>query len=228
MSTYKRLPRGKRKNSPDEILDWTLRCIHFLRENIKIIGMALGTIALTTVIVFIVIQIQNYRENKAVIVFSKVQNIENLQDRIKSLQELVDDYGSTKIGRFAMLTLADDLFTQGDFDKSKDVFSNLAEKTKRTPILHVASLHGEGRAEYANGKYQEAAESFLEASNYPKNINKALSLLEVGRCYEKLGDYEKAREYYKQSIELAEGSKIKDHAEESLLWLVTNGDAENK
>ncbi|ACY18920.1 Tetratricopeptide TPR_4 [Haliangium ochraceum DSM 14365] len=60
------------------------------------------------------------------------------------------------------------------------------------------TLYMEGEAHYAAGRYEEAAESFLEAFNLS---GRTALLFNLGNAYERMGDYERAAEYLRRYVD---------------------------
>lgn len=77
------------------------------------------------------------------------------------------------------------------------------EKVKEDPI----KLHKDGNELYESGKYEEAKENFLRASELYQKANNFLdstySLYKAGECAYMLKDYEVAVEHFLKSADLS-------------------------
>ena len=79
----------------------------------------------------------------------------------------------------------------------------MSEKVKEDPV----KLHKDANTLYETGKYEEALEKFLQASELYRKANNffdATSMLyKAGECSYMLKDYETALEYFLKSAELS-------------------------
>ncbi len=74
---------------------------------------------------------------------------------------------------------------------AKEIYNTIKSTTFEETAEDLAE---EGRIVYNNGKYDEAIELLNKALDMDKDNVKAIYFL--GRCYHRMGDYDKAKEYY--------------------------------
>ena len=103
-------------------------------------------------------------------------------------------------------------YMDGDKEKAADMLANVKEtaienakakaiyKTIKDDTFGDAAetTAEEGRITYNNGKYEEAIETLLKAISMDPDNVKAIYFL--GRSYHRLGDVDKAREYYEKIL----------------------------
>lgn len=131
------------------------------------------------------------------------KQVEELQEQINTLSEDgVDAKTYTKFYK------AIKYYMDGNKAEAAKMLSNVKESAienktakeiyntiKSTTFQETAeNLAEEGRVVYNNGKYEEAIELLNTALDMDKDNVKAIYFL--GRCYHRMGDSEKAKEYY--------------------------------
>lgn len=101
----------------------------------------------------------------------------------------------------------------GEFDRALEILRTTKfypwEAYTEGRRLYVDANTGKGISLMKEGKYKEAIESFEEVMKYPRNIGvgepakkgHAEALYLIGLCYEKLGDMEAARCFWKRASE---------------------------
>ena len=120
----------------------------------------------------------------------------NLQENVRGLQAIVDDYGSTKSGELATFYLANCYFAQGDYDKSLKYFLDVDVSDE---LVSVSSIAGAAACYEAQGNYEKAAATFEKAAfKNAKDINAAENMFHAAKNYLVAGNKEKAAELFKK------------------------------
>jgi TolA-binding protein len=120
----------------------------------------------------------------------------NLQDNIRGLQTIVDDYGSTKAGELATFYLANSYFAQGDYDKALKYYMDVDVKDD---LISASSLAGAGACYEAKHEYAKAASSFEKAAfKSSKDVNAPENMVHAAQNYILAGDKGKAVELLKK------------------------------
>ena len=120
----------------------------------------------------------------------------NLQDNIRGLQSIVDDYGSTKAGELAGFYLANSYFSQGDYDKAMKYYLNVDVKDD---LITASALAGAGACYEAKGDNAKAAPLYEKAAlKTSKDVNVAENLFHAAQNYMLGGNKEKAIELFKK------------------------------
>lgn len=120
----------------------------------------------------------------------------NLQENVRGLQALVDDYGSTKAGELATFYLANCYFAQGNHEKALKYFLDVDVNDE---LITVSSLAGAAACYEAQGNHEKAASTFEKAAfKYAKDVNAAENMFYAAKNYLASGNKEKAAELFKK------------------------------
>ncbi len=120
----------------------------------------------------------------------------NLQENIRGLQAIVDDYGSTKTGELARFYLANAYYAQRDYDKA---LQNYLDVSFGDELITTSALAGAGACYEAKEDYEKAATYFEKAAmKYGKSVNAAENLFHAAQNYAAAGNKEKAVDLYKK------------------------------
>lgn len=218
------MPRGKKKHTHDEFVDWTVHVIRFIRDNYKPVVWGVALVALVAAALWGGIFLKDYRAGKASELLYKARKMQPGSDaQLSALKEVADDYTSTGSGKMAMFMYGEALFEKKDYEGAAREFERLSDKTARRPFLKVAAMHKKAESLYAMGKIEDAAKTYLEAALIPQNKNKDDSLYQAARCYEDKKDFAQAESLYRKIMDTANDDQTKFRAEERLLWLFANG-----
>ena len=120
----------------------------------------------------------------------------NLQENVRGLQAIVDDYGSTKAGELATFYLANCYFAQSNYDKALKYFLDVDVSDE---LITVSSLAGAAACYEAQGNHDKAASTFEKAAfKYAKDVNAADNMFHAAKNYLVAGNKEKAAELFKK------------------------------
>jgi TolA-binding protein len=120
----------------------------------------------------------------------------NLQDNIRGLQSIVDDYGSSKAGELAGFYLANSYYAQGDFDKALKYFLDVDVKDD---LIVASSLAGAGACYEAKGDHAKAAASYEKAAfKSSKDVNAPENMVHAAKNYILAGEKTKAVDLLKK------------------------------
>ena len=108
--------------------------------------------------------------------------------------DIVDKYGSTKVGNLANYYAGISSLKEGQYE---DAISYLEDFDSDDRIVSVLAIGAIGDANMELGNTEEALEKYLEASEMnPNDFTTPLFLLKAAQIYEFNKDYQKALEFY--------------------------------
>ncbi|MCX6143226.1 MAG: tetratricopeptide repeat protein [Ignavibacteriales bacterium] len=120
----------------------------------------------------------------------------NLQENVRGLQSIVDDYGSTNAGELAKFYLANAYFAQNDYDKALKYFLDVSVKDD---MITASAIAGAGACYDAKNDYEKAASAYEKAAfKSTKDVNAAENMFHAARNYLSAGNKEKAAELFKK------------------------------
>jgi len=123
-----------------------------------------------------------------------VKRINN--ERVRGLQAIVEDYGTTPAGRIAALWLGNAYLATGQVDKAREPFQSAADASADL----VASAGHAGLAAVAESKsqFEDAAREFLSAAAQDAmEVNTPRYLLGAARNFERAGKKDEAIKNYR-------------------------------
>ncbi len=223
IGTYKRLPRGRKKET-NEFISFAEKTYVWVLSNWR--QAAMGA-AIAVVVFGVALGIYRYREwhiHKAEAALSVAQDRDDSGARRDALAAIVHDYGKMAAGREALTLLANDARDTGRTDDAVMWFGLLADHADRYPILKTYALHNLGLLYGKQGKWNEAAASYHEASLIRGNVIASRSLYGEARSLEALGDDSHAIEIYTTLIESDEDvdPQLKAQCKDRVLWLIAH------
>ena len=133
----------------------------------------------------------------------------NLQENIRGLQSIVDEYGGTKAGGLAGFYLANAYFAQADYDKALKYYLNVSVNDD---MISASSVAGAAACYEAKGDFAKAASSYEKAAFMSsKDVNAPENMVHAALNYMHAGNKEKAVELLKKvKKEFPTSSVIRD------------------
>ena len=192
----------KTLKKPDEFVTWGSRTMAYVMAHITYIVLGFLLVAALVVAFFLWRQHQATREEMAFTLLGKgIAFYEQEGTREQALPvfaELIRDYPGTKPGKVALLYRGRISMLQQDYDHAIADF-DLFLKRSSEPFLRTIALNALGNSYWAKGEYQKAIDHFQQIIASGDEWMKPYVLLQIGMCWEKLGEKKKAIEAYQES-----------------------------
>jgi len=139
---------------------------------------------------------------------------------VKGLKFIADEFGSTDQGKIAALYAANALFNTEKQKESNKYFEQAAGSS--ADIIKMGGIAGLASVEEFEGKYKEAAEKYIEASQLSDVDNiKTRYLFYAGLCFEKANDKKQAEQYFREVIKTSEFGEFSALAKSGLTRIGT-------
>lgn len=107
------------------------------------------------------------------------------------LTAIADEYGGTQAGNLATFYAADALYRLEEYDRALTYYQ---QYEKDSDLFGASALAAEAAIYENQDQFQQAAETYEEAADlYESSVTTPLYLLNAGRAYMTLGDFESAR-----------------------------------
>jgi tetratricopeptide (TPR) repeat protein len=208
MATKMMIPKKKLKE-PDEFVTWGSKATNYALTHIGYI--VLGVLLVTAIIVSLFLWRQHEATNEEVAYALLGKGItlyhqeQKRDEALSTFSQLIKDYPRTKGGEVALLYRGRCYMLQKDYDRAIDDFK-LFLKRSSTPLLRVIALNALGNSYWAKGEYREAIAYFQQVLASEDEWLKPYALLQIGMCWEKLGEKKKAADAYQESSKLLPSS----------------------
>jgi len=208
MAAKTRITKKKLKKS-DEFITWGSRAMAYALAHITYILLGLLLVAAIVVAFFLWRQHQTASEEMAFTLLGKgiaLYEQEGTRDQgLPVFSELIKEYPRTKPGKVALLYRGRGYMLQQDYDHAIADF-DLFLKRSSEPFLRAIALNALGNSYWAKGEYQRAIDCFQRVIASGDEWLKPYVLLQIGMCWEKLGDKKKAIDAYQESFKLLPSS----------------------
>ncbi|MEW6381594.1 MAG: tetratricopeptide repeat protein [bacterium] len=136
---------------------------------------------------------------------------------VKTLDQLLQLYPSSAHAEDALFLKADAYYHMGEYDKAILTYQQYLEKYKTRGAYSVEALSSTGYSYEAKGDYQEAARVFQKITDdYQSYLLRDSIFMELGRCYEQMKDWGKAKEVYQKVVANFSDSPLLKDAQEKL------------
>jgi tetratricopeptide (TPR) repeat protein len=208
MAAKMRIPKKKLKE-PDEFITWGAKATNYALTHIKYIVLGVFLAAAIIAALFLWRQHEAASEEVAYTLLSKGINLyhqeQKREEALSTFSQLIKDYPRTKGGEVALLYRGRYYMLQKDYGRAVEDFK-LFLKRSSTPSLRVIALNGLGNSYLAKAEYPEAIEYFQKVIASEDEWLKPYALLQMGMCWEKLGEKKKAADAYQEASKLLPSS----------------------
>lgn len=198
---------SKREIKEDKLVTSYFEATTWYESNKKMINGVLTGIVVVAIVVVAYMNNVNSNNQKATAELGKIIQYYdkgqydvaiagNLQENVRGLQAIVDDYGSTKAGELASFYLANAYFARDDYQNALKYF---LEVDVSDDLISVSALSGAAACYEAQGDFEKAASMFEKAAlRSAKDVNAPENLFLAGKNFLSAGNKEKATEMFKK------------------------------
>ncbi|MDX9791713.1 MAG: tetratricopeptide repeat protein [Candidatus Kapaibacterium sp.] len=143
-----------------------------------------------------------------------------LNEEVKGLKYIADQYGNTDQGKIAALYAANSLFNTDKSSEAKKYFETASGSS--ADIIKLGADAGLAAILETEGKYVEAAKLYTSAAELSEEENiKSRYMFYSALCYEKSGDNKQAETIYRDILKLYETSEFGSLAKAGLARIGT-------
>lgn len=199
-----RIPKKKLKE-PDEFITWGSQAMAYILSHMTYIVLGVLLVAAITAALFLWRQHQAASEETAFTLLGKgialYQQEEKREEALPIFSDLIKDYPRTRAGKIALLYRGRSSMLKQDYESAIADFELFLKRSSQ-PFLRVIALNALGSSYSARGEYQRAVDRFEQVVAMGDTWLKPYVLVQVGMCWEKLGEKEKAVKAYQESLTL--------------------------
>jgi tetratricopeptide (TPR) repeat protein len=196
---------------PDEFLSSSQKVTNFLLENKKKILTLTITVFVVTLFLLgwhfysqktnkeaylIYHQAVQYYHGDDTTGTSTKEDSERYNQAITRLEKVINRYSHTNVLPLALLCAGHVYYKLKRFDESIDSYLSFLEKKSSYNSLKIFAFTGLGYAYEAKGDYRNALVYFMKLIDRDENPFAQLGYFDVSRCYDSLGEKDKAIEIY--------------------------------
>ncbi len=197
----------KKEIKEDRLVTTYFEATTWYQNNKKIVNGVLTGVVILAIVVVAYVNNVNSSNQKAIAELGKILSYYdqgkydlaingNLQDNVRGLQSIVNDYGSSKAGELACFYLANSYFGLGNYDKALKYYLDV---DVNDDMVNASAIAGAAACYEAKGDYQKAASTFEKAAfKSAKDVNASENLFHAAQNYLQAGNKEKAAELFRK------------------------------
>jgi predicted negative regulator of RcsB-dependent stress response len=188
---------------PDEFVSWGSQALHYAVAHVKYI--VLGSLLLVGIIVALVLwrqheatseELASTRLAQGIVLFHDEQRRE---EALTTFSQLIAAHPRTKAAAVALLYRGRYYLLKKDTAPAIMDFKSALNKTSST-VLRAIALNALGNASWTQGDYRQAMAYFQQIITSGDEWLTPYAHLQVGMCWEKLGDTKKAAAAFQEAI----------------------------
>ncbi len=218
MATTKRITRKEIKQ-PDEFITFSARAIEFSQAHIREIIIGVASVLALGLLIWAVSAYSNKKEAQASRLLAQAQSLlhpissraaegqavptepqadpEATAQALVLLQDVVENYKRTDASKVARILLGQRYYGEGHYDAAIDTYEAFLKKANRKPELKAMAREGLAYAHEAKEDFAQAAICYEELSKSSLTNAQGWACLGMARCYERLGEVQKATDAYR-------------------------------
>jgi len=143
-----------------------------------------------------------------------------IQDLLRLCDSVAEDYSHTSAAPLALLRAAQVLVRVGRAEEAVPYFERAAALARPWPGLLAQTRRGLAEALEESGQVRKAIPRYEQLAQDAGPTEQAHAFWDLGRCYEALGEKERAVEFYRKAVNLGAGSMWQELAGFRLNWLL--------
>ena len=193
----------KQLKQPDEFVSWGSQALHYAVAHVKYI--VLGSLLLVAIIVALVLWRQHETASEELAYTRLAQGIalfhdeQRRQEALTTFSQLIAEHPRTKAAVMALLYRGRCYLLKKDIAPAILDFKSVLNKTSSTALRAIA-LNSLGNASWTQGDYRQAMDYFQQIITSGDEWLTPYAHLQVGMCWEKLGDTKKAAAAFQEAM----------------------------
>lgn len=218
MATTKRITRKDIKR-PDEFITFSARAIEFAQAHTREIIIGVASVLALGLLIWAVSAYSNKKEAQASRLLAQAQALlhpisteaeagqpvpaepqadpEEAARALALLQDVAENYKRTEAGKVARILLGQRYYEEGDYDAAIDTYEAFLKKANPKPELKAMAREGLAYAHEAKEDFAQAAICYEQLSKSSLTNVQGWACLGMARCYERLGEVQKATDAYR-------------------------------
>jgi len=194
MKPEKRITRHQMKE--DKLVSTTFKATEYVQKNQMpfIIGIIAIAVIFAAVMFFRWSGDRKRAESSALLSRAEMSGaMGNMDQYNATMQMIANDYAGTTAAKIASLRLANDYFTQKQYDNALKYFTLLLDKYSDDKMVAASAAAGKGACYEMKGDFAQAAKAYQQAADYKSgDFWTPGYLLKAGQNFAKAGDKKSA------------------------------------
>ncbi len=222
MSAKKRLTRKELLKRPDEFLTFTQQVFSFVAENRKVVLGVVGALAFA-VVIFMAFYfwrasnrqlalaleqegnlLYSAKQTQGVYGMEQVRTDGEIKKALDKYKEIVQNYPDTPNAERAQVYIGDCYFRLQQFGDAERNYLQYLTKYPERGFFTLAVKQSLAYVYEAKGDYNKAISFFTDASSDLPEEDRLRTFMDIGRCYEEMGKFDFAVDYYQKVVQNAE------------------------
>ncbi|MEW6685227.1 MAG: tetratricopeptide repeat protein [Candidatus Edwardsbacteria bacterium] len=196
----------KKEMKQDEFVLDMLKLTVFVQKHLtEVIAAGIGVVVIAIgVLLFLHNRAKVEEESLLALTAANVQYFQGkYQEAETQYQVIIKKYSGTSSGKEALLFFGNICYFTNRLDEAIKNFETCIRSRPNDELITIGAMEGVANVLEEKGNYLEAAKKYEEiAQRFSKNeLVASRNLLNAGRCYEVMKNFEKANENYQKIIE---------------------------
>ena len=193
----------KQLKQPDEFVSWGAQALHYAVAHLKYI--VLGTLLLVVIIVALVLWRQHETVSEELAYTRLAQGItlfhdeQRREEAFTAFSQLIAEHPRTKAAVVALLYRGRCYLLKKDITPAIQDFKSTLNKTS-SKVLRAIAFNALGNTLWMQGDYRQAMDYFQHVITSGDEWLTPMAHVQVGMCWEKLGDAKKAVAAFQEAI----------------------------
>jgi predicted negative regulator of RcsB-dependent stress response len=193
----------KQLKQPDEFVSWGAQALHYAVAHLKYI--VLGTLLLVAIIVALVLWRQHETVSEELAYTRLAQGIalfhdeQRREEALTVFSQLIAEHPRTKAAVVALLYRGRCYLLKKDMAPAIQDFKSTLNKTS-SKALRAIAFNALGNTLWMQGDFRQAMDYFQQIITSGDEWLTPMAHLQVGMCWEKLGDTKKAAAAFQEAI----------------------------
>ena len=205
MVAKRKIPKKKLKE-PDEFITWGSRAMNYALVHLKYIGLGFLLVGVIILALILWRQHMTISEERAFALLGRGITLYHQEEKTKEALQVftrvIKDHPRTRAAKMALLYRGRCYMLRRDYDRAIADFERFT-KSSSEAFLRAIAFNAMGNSYLAKGKYQKAIDCFQQVLSLEQGWLKPYVLLQMGMCWEKLGNATKASTFYRDALKLS-------------------------
>jgi tetratricopeptide (TPR) repeat protein len=200
MAGKKKISKKELLKKPDEFITFSNRSFNWIRHHARLTFAIVSGLILVVVFFFGLTTYQKRQDRLSHEKYFAALEIGDPDQKLKRLEEVVNNYPRTRAAQAARVSLADLYYQKKDFPRAIIAYRSALEKGDFSGDIKTLILGNLAYAYEQKGDLQQAVSAFSKITQDKENILQEESLLNLARVYLKMGKKTEAKATYQNFL----------------------------